>query len=112
MILRLRICSDLLFYDDYRPGFSSAFVVVSGGYAGFGRYGLCAGLGGCVGFRGAWGRVVLVASFVVWCGWFFFVLVEGAILYPYFCGIVYALCWFALMFLINLVLLCMVILCL
>ena len=45
-------------------------------------------------------------------GGFFFVLVEGAILYPYFCGIVYALCWFALMFLINLVLLCMVILCL
>ena len=41
-----------------------------------------------------------------------FVLVEGAILYPYFCGIVYALCWFTLMLLINLVLLCMVILCL
>lgn len=63
-------------------------------------------------FRGAWGRVVLVASFVVGSAWLFFVLVDGAILYPYFCGIVYALCWFTLMLLINLVLFCMVILCL
>lgn len=66
MVLRLRICNDLLFYDDYRPGFSSAFVVVYGG----------GWVMGCVwvvvvGFRGAWGRVVSVVAFVVCCAGLF-----------------------------------------
>ena len=30
----IRICMDLLFYYDDRPGLSSAFVVVYGGYEG------------------------------------------------------------------------------
>lgn len=30
----IRICNDLLFYYDDRPGISPAFVVVYGGYAG------------------------------------------------------------------------------
>ena len=42
----IRICRDLLFYYDDRPGFSSAFVVVSGGYAGL--WAVCCGLWGCV----------------------------------------------------------------
>ena len=97
MVLRLRICNDLLFYDDYRPGFSSAFVVVYGGGLG---YGLCVGCGcgvpGCVGPCGFGCCLRRMLCWVV------FVLAEGAILYPYFCGIVYALHCFTLMFLINL----------
>ena len=63
-------------------------------------YGLCVGCGcgvpGCVwpcGFGCCLRRVVCLVVFV---------LAEGAILYPYFCGIVYALHCFTLVFLINL----------
>lgn len=106
--MRLRICNDLLFYYDDRPGISPAFIV---GYGfGLGVVGLWLWL--WLWGSGVRGSVCEVAPFVVGCWWLFFVLVEGAILYPYFCGIVYALCWFTLMLLINLVLLCMVILCL
>ena len=53
---------------------------------------------GCV-----WRCVVLVSSFVlrrIVC-WVVFALVDGAILYPYFCGIIYALRCSTLMLLIN-----------
>ena len=64
----IRICYDLLFYYDDRPGLSSAFVVVYGGYAGLCVVG-CAGSGMMCGF--GFGlrcgfRVLLRVVYAVW----------------------------------------------
>ena len=72
MILRLRICNDLLFYDDYRPGFSSAFVVVSEGSEGFRIRGYVFGVVGCVRLCGSGGCVGLLPSSLAVGGCFLF----------------------------------------
>lgn len=75
--MRLRICNDLLFYYDDRPGISPAFIV---GYGfGLGVVWLWLWLWG----SGVRGSVCEVAPFVV--GWFFFLWFVLALLGSSFC---------------------------